>query len=202
MPPSVMAIVRPPRVLVRTTRMRYAPAGPTRNRPGSSSSRASASAGRVDQVASSVAMPAPRRRQVERRLVVGVGDAQAATRIEQPESQAVSLGDVLRLRREPANALQEPVRIAHVRGTERMQAQQLVRRTRATDGARQRQPVDRLVQLVAQQAELGGAAGADDGRALAPRLASSAGAAAPGPGADQPAAPARAARRAPPATRW
>ena len=56
-----MTTVAPSTDLRSTTRARYAPAGPTRNRPGSSSRRASLSSGSVAQSATMLARPAPSR---------------------------------------------------------------------------------------------------------------------------------------------
>ena len=73
MPPSVIAIVRPSRTFVRTTRPGTTPAGPTSQRPGSSSSRASRRLGRRAQVASSVGDAARPARATSSRRVPSAG---------------------------------------------------------------------------------------------------------------------------------
>jgi hypothetical protein len=59
--------------------------------------------------------------EIERRLVVGVGDAQPATRVQQPEPQAMVSGTGPCSVPEPSDVLDDAIGVAHVGGTEGMQ---------------------------------------------------------------------------------
>ena len=163
MPPSRIATSDSPTRLRSTTRARYAPAGPTSQRPGSSSTRVPAVAASPASRSAIDASRAAEHVQVERRLVVAVRDPEPATGIDQAEREAGLGCDGGRELDRRLHVCRQDLGIEQVRRPEGVHAPRL--EPRRGDGVRRGGSQVGLV-----HAELAGAGVADDPDPLGVRI--------------------------------